>query len=153
MQDPIFSKNNIYFLHQRMSLPIKGTVAIQLPDWGVIGKNIFDFEPYFEAKIGTTVLHPKDKYSKKIGRNMAISNMKFTTLQIENIQILNGGLNLEITASCKIGLPPLKRKTIRESRLTLRFLVTKNKEKINFIIAHWDYDYDWRNNGRDSSSV
>ena len=53
-----------------------------------IGYTLVSNEIYYGIRVGITLLHPKDHYCKKTGREKSFGNIKYTKFKLDSIEFL-----------------------------------------------------------------
>lgn len=69
---------------------LTGTLAVQLPKLPTLVNFLNGFGEKIDLNLGVTLLHPKDNFCKKIGREKSVKNMKNVTLHFNFMTIMNG---------------------------------------------------------------
>lgn len=75
------------YVHVRSEFLPDGTIALEVPTKDYL-KQIFDTHSNkCFIKTGITILHPKDQFVKKVGREKASDRLQFNVATLENVQI------------------------------------------------------------------
>jgi len=72
-------------IHYCRSSYQEGTVAVEIPSKENLTAMLMNHVSRVRLKVGMAVLHPKENFVKKVGRELATSRMKDTFLLLESV--------------------------------------------------------------------
>lgn len=115
-----------YYHNQNEHDDFRFTMALEIPEKEVFEKMMeLGTSKYIELQVGFSIVHPKDRYVKSIGREVSIKRLKSVIFRLDSCIYDNDSLELRLNASDK-NQPPF--------RITIRLL--PNCKKPHFIFAY-----------------
>lgn len=115
----------------------QGTVAVELPSKEQLLNVINYQDSVLNVRVGAAELHPKDKFVKKIGRELAQQRLSFINAEVKHIQLENNRLFL----MCETVLASKKSYDKYDLKVRMVFSVAKNSESVKLEEAEFRHYY------------